>query len=158
MKLVDPVEKDKLPDEDDVSYLSSSSWEYSELTGDDLSAFKELLNGSYLLHLLKFPNHAKPRSPIWRGLPKKLRTKLINEKDVKIPGWGFQVDYEWDSKAFTILTVPVILFGFLVATSLCVAFQWPISAGLTLALAPVTIVTYINTMIGGITKQRGLSK
>ncbi|KAH6714475.1 hypothetical protein BKA61DRAFT_575228 [Leptodontidium sp. MPI-SDFR-AT-0119] len=81
-KLVDPIEKNKLPDEDDTSYLASHDWDYSELSGDDLIQFKGLLSGSYLLHLLKFPDHAKPDSPIWMGLPKKLRSKLVNDRNI----------------------------------------------------------------------------
>lgn len=167
-KLVDPLKKDKLPLEDDpaqlVSQESSSSgdlsdeWEYNILSGQNLSHFKGLIGGSYPLHLLKYPNHALPESPIWRGIPKKIRTKLVNRQNTQKIGWGFQVEHEWNSKAFTLMTCPIIILGFIIATCLCIKFNWPVSAGVTLALAPVTIITYVNTMLGGIAKQKGLSK
>jgi hypothetical protein len=128
------------------------------LTGQDLNNFKGLIGGSFMLHLLKYPDDVKPDLPIWTGLPKKIRTKLINDDRVQKVGWGFQVEYEWNSTAFVVMMCPIIVLGSLIATFLAIKFQWPITAGATLALAPLTVVTFINTILGGIVKQKDLSK
>ncbi|KIM98374.1 hypothetical protein OIDMADRAFT_31177 [Oidiodendron maius Zn] len=165
-KLVDPVQKDKLPRDADPSpgiTLSNnlnqrldSDWEFSPLVGEELSHFKGLISGNTLLHLLKYPNHANAELPIWSGLPKKIRTKLVNQRRIQVPGWGFQVEHKWNSVAFVIMTSPVIIMGFVIATVLTIAFKWPVSAGVNLAVLPVTLITYVNTIVGGVTKQRGL--
>jgi hypothetical protein len=165
-KLVDPVKKDKLPPDENHTLNDSqgnyvyrrlaSDWEFSPLVGEELIQFKGIISGDTLLHLLKYPDHAHAELPIWTGLPKKIRTKLINQTRVQVPGWGFQVDHEWNSVAFVIMTCPIILVGFVTAVVLSVIFRWPISAGVTLALGPVTLVTYVNTMIGGVARQKGL--
>jgi hypothetical protein len=95
-------------------------------------------------------------APIWTGLPKKIRTKLITKSKVQVLGWGFQVDYRWNSVVFVIMTCPIIMGGFVIAVVLSVTFRWPISAGIAFALGPVTLVTYVNTMISGVAKQKGL--
>lgn len=133
-------------------------WECFPFTGQDLNNFKGLIGGSFMLHLLKYPDDVKPDLPIWTGLPKKIRTKLTNQDKFQKAGWGFQVEYEWNSVAFVVMMCPIIVLGFLIATFLSIKFQWPISAGVTLALAPLTLVTFMNTILGGITKQKGLSK
>lgn len=167
-KLVDPIQKDKLPNEEAPSQSKSrvistnlqitDEWEYSALTGQELDNFKGLIGGSFMLHLLKYPDDAKPDLPIWIGLPKKIRTKLVNHDKAQKAGWGFQVEYEWNVVAFVAMTCPIIILGFLIAVFLSIKYQWPISAGVTLALAPLTLVTFINTTLGGITKQKGLTK
>ena len=111
-----------------------------------------------MLHLLRNPDHAHADSRIWKGLPKKIGTKLINQLPDPKTGWGFSVEQEWNPLAFTLLMCPIILAGFAISTWLCIRFNWPVSAGVTLALGPVTLVTFANTMLGGITKQKGLSK
>jgi len=166
-KLVDPVKKDKLPHEDDTSPTDaqssdiiqniSSDWEFSPLVGEELIHFKAIISGDTLLHLLKYPEDANAELPIWSGLPKKIRTKLTNQKRVQMPGWGFQVEHEWNSVAFVVMTCPIIIVGLIIAITLSVKFNWSVSGGITLALLPVTLVMYINTMLGGITKQKGLS-
>jgi hypothetical protein len=133
-------------------------WEYFALTGQDLNNFKGLIGGSFMLHLLKYPDDVKPDLPIWTGLPKKIRTKFTNDDRVQKVGWGFQVEYEWNSVAFVVMMCPIIVLGSLIATFLAIKFQWPITAGATLALAPLTVVTFINTILGGIVKQKDLSK
>jgi hypothetical protein len=129
-------------------------WEYFALTGEDLNNFKGLIGGSFMLHLLKYPNDVKPGIP----LPKKIRRKLINQDRVQKAGWGFQVEYRWNSAAFVVMMCPIIILGFIIATFLSIKFQWPISAGVTLAVAPPTLVAFINTTLGGIAKEKGLSK
>jgi hypothetical protein len=128
------------------------------LTGQDLNNFKGLIGGSFMLHLLKYPDDVKPDLPIWTGLPKKIRRKLINQDRFQKVGWGFQVEYERNSVAFVVIWSPFIIIGFLIATCLSIKFQWPISAGITLALVLPTLVTFINSMSGDIAKQKGLSK
>jgi hypothetical protein len=164
---VKPVQKDKLPyedksDEPDLEGVESTvqleEWEYTPLTGQKLSDYKEVIQSEYLLHILKYPEDAHPTSPIWNGLPRKIRTKLINRQPIPKIGWGFSVERRWNSLASTILMCPIIIIGFIIATCLCIKYTWPISAGITLALAPVTLVTFANTMLGGITKQKGLSE
>lgn len=162
------MKKDKLPHEEDtsprdtpcsnVNQKLSSDWEFSPLIGEELIHFKGIISGDTLFHLLKYPDDAHAELPIWTGLPKKIRTKLINQKRIQMPGWGFQVEHEWDSVAFVVRTRPIIIVGFVIAVVLSVTFKWPVSAGVTLALGPVTLVMYINTMLSGITKQKGLSK
>jgi hypothetical protein len=165
-KLVKPVVKDKLPYEyvstepnsqSAKSTVDLEAWEFTHLTGQKLSDYKAIIQSEYLLHLLKYPEHAHPSSPVWTGLPRKIRTKLINRQPTPKIGWGFSVERQWNSVAFTILTCPIIIVGFIIATCLCIKYKWPVSAGVTLALAPVTVVIFANTMLGGITKQKGLS-
>jgi hypothetical protein len=162
------VKKDKLPYEDDSSPSNaedtvgvreqSDEWEYSTITGQKLIEFKGLISGGYLLHLLRKPHHSLPSSPIWTGLPKKIRTNLVNQQDAQKKGWGFQVEQEWDARASTLLTFPIIALCFGIAIHLCIRFRWPASAGVTLAVASTTLVQFVNIMLGGIMKQKGLLK
>jgi hypothetical protein len=129
------------------------------LNREELVEYKELIKEqAYLPHLLKYPNHAHNDSRVWNGLPRKIKTKLINIQSTPKLGWGFQVDYQWNAIAFSICMCPIILIGCILATCLCIKYKWPISAGITLASAPVTLVMTANTLLGGITKQEGLSK
>lgn len=167
-KLVDPIKKDKLPHDEDASLEDIqkghvnqnlvSDWEFSPLIGEELIHFKGIISGDTLLHLLKYPDHAHAKLPIWIGLPKKIRTKLLNQDRVQVPGWGFQVEHEWNSVAFVIITCPIIFLGFVMAIVLSIIFKWPTSAGVSLALLPVTLIMYTNTMLGSIAKQKGLLK
>ena len=162
------MKKDKLPHEEQTSsrdtqssYVNqklSSDWEFSPLVKEELIHFKGIISGDALLHLLKYPDDAHAELPIWTGLPKKIRTKLISQKRIQMPGWGFQVEHEWNSVAFVVMTCPIIIVGFIIAVVLSVTFKWPMSAGVTLALGPVTIIMYVNAMLSSITKQKGLSK
>lgn len=156
-----PVKKDKLtyetestePESPDVkAVVALEEWEYTHLTGQKLSEYKELLHSEHLLHLLKFPDHALPESPVWSGLPRKIRTKLMNRQATPKIGWGFSVQHEWSSIAFTVAISPIIIVGFFIATYLSIRYQWPVSSGIALAVGVVTLVTFINTMLGGITK------
>jgi hypothetical protein len=163
--------QDKLPYEpittDIVGTMSISNnsdthleeWEYSKLEGQDLVKYKGVIaEGDVLLHYVKYPDHAHPDSPVWNGLPRKIKTKLTNHNTTHKLGWGFQVEYEWDQYTFITLICLVSFVGFILATVLCVKFKWPVSAGVTMACAPITIVMTTNTLIGGITKQKGLLK
>ena len=47
---------------------------------------------------------------------------------------------------------PTIL---IISTTLCINYQWP-SAGVTLALAPVTIVIFVNTMLSEYYKAKAI--
>jgi hypothetical protein len=166
-KLVKRVKKDKLPYESQAaepespnlsSTLLLEEWEYNPLTGQRLSDYKEILQSEFLLHLLKFPEDAHPESPVWTGLPRKIRTKLINQQSTPKIGWGFSVDHEWNTLAFTVSMCPIIIAGFVVAIYLAVTDKWPMSAAITFALAPVTLIAFLNTMLKDVMKQKSLSK
>jgi hypothetical protein len=146
----------ELPDTGTAIQLEE--WEYTYLTGQKLSEYKGNLQSKYLLHLLRFPEDAHPESPIWIGLPRKIKTKLINHQSTPKTGWGLSVEHEWNSVAFTILMYPIIIVGFILAIYISVRDKWPASAGITLALAPVSLLAFVNTMLGSILKQKGLSK
>ncbi len=134
-------------------------WEYSHLAGEDLTCYKNLLNGEYLLHLFWEPECALAKAPIWNGLPRKVKTKLkCLKEDRTIPGWGFSIEYEWDWLTFTILVSPVSILSIAIAVILCVHYQWPIASGVTLALAPTTLLAFISTLASNVMKQKGLSK
>jgi hypothetical protein len=65
-------------------------WEYSKLEGQDLAKYKGVIaEGDVLLHYVKYPSHAHPDSPVWNGLPRKIKTKLINYNTSHKLGWGF---------------------------------------------------------------------
>jgi hypothetical protein len=161
------VKKDKLPYEsqpnepespDTSSASQVEEWEYTPLTGQRLSDYKEVLQSELLLHLLKFPDDAHPESPVWAGLPRKVRTKFINRQATPKIGWGFSVDHEWNTLAFTISMCPIIIAGFVLAIYLSIRHSWPVSAAITLALAPITLITFLNTMLKDVMKQKNLSK
>ena len=145
-----------MPDANAV--LALEEWEYTHLTGQRLSVYKEFLDSEYLLHLLKFPEDAHSTSPVWTGFPRKIRTKLINRQPTPKIGWGFSIQHEWNSIAFTVAVCPIILVGFIMATYLSIKYEWPTSTGIALATGVVTLVTFVNTMLGAITKQKGISK
>ncbi|KAE9367293.1 hypothetical protein N431DRAFT_513570 [Stipitochalara longipes BDJ] len=166
-KLVTRVKKDKLPYEsqttepeapDAVPAAQLEEWEYTPLTGHRLSSYKYCLQSEFLLHLLKFPGDALPESPVWTGLPRKIRTKLINRQPTPKLGWGFSVDHEWNTLAFTVSMCPIIIAGFVLAIYLAIRYKWPVSAAITLALAPVTLIAFLDTMLKGVLKQKSLSK
>jgi hypothetical protein len=53
---------------------------------------------------------------------------------------------------------PIIIVGFIAAIYMAIRDKWPASAGITLALAPVSLMAFVYTMLGGVMKQKGLSK
>jgi len=94
------------------------------LTGNDLIQYKtQIIQSDYLLPLLQHPEDGHKDSPIWTGLPRKIKTKLINTYPQPKNGWGFSVEEQRSSLAFTILMCPVILFGFAIATWLSIKFK-----------------------------------
>jgi hypothetical protein len=132
-------------------------WEYVPMIEPELTRYKLKLESDYLLHPFWHPEHALPRSPIWKGLPRKIRTKLIcQQADPKL-GWGFSAEYEWDWQTFTFIMSPFVLAGCFIAAALCAHYQWPISSGIMLAMAPITVIAFINTMLTNHIKQRGWS-
>ena len=73
-------------------------------------------------------------------------------------GWGFSVDYEWNTVAFTVSMWPVIIAGFVLAIYLAIKYKWPASAAITLALAPVTLIAFLDNKLKDVLKQKNLSK
>jgi hypothetical protein len=133
-------------------------WEYFALPQPELIKYKMKLESAYLLHLFWHPEDALPKSPLWRGLPRKIKDKLrCKDEDPKI-GWGFSVEYEWDWVTFTFLMVPFILIDFAIVAALSAHYQWPVATAFTVAMGPVTVIAFVNTMMSSITKQKGLSK
>lgn len=59
---------------------------------------------------------------------------------------------------FTFLMIPIILIDFAVAAWFSAHYQWPVATGVTVAMGPVTVITFVSTMMSNIMKQRGLSK
>ena len=59
----------------------TNEWEYDSLPEPELIKYKQKLQSEYVLHLFWHPEDALPRSPLWKGLPRKIKDKLRCQED-----------------------------------------------------------------------------